>query len=105
MSEEKRRILEMLEAGIISQKDTQRLLKALGEDLSQPAPVSEEPKQDVFEEAAQAVEPALEVPKEEKAAWEAEQAGWQAPPVESTAALALPLETSTSSQWGALSPS
>ena len=71
MSEEKRRILEMLEAGIISQKDAQRLLEALGEDLSQPAPVSEEPKQDVFEEAAQAVEPALEVPMEEKAAGEA----------------------------------
>ena len=92
MSEEKRRILEMLEAGIISQKDAQRLLEALGEDLSQPAPVSEEPKQDVFEEAAQAVEPALEVPMEEKAAGKAEQAGWQAPPVDSTAALALPLE-------------
>ena len=92
MSEEKRRILEMLEAGTISQKDAQRLLEALGENLSQPAPMSEKPEQDVFEEAAQAVEPALEVPKEEKAAWEAEQAGGQAPPVESTAALALPLE-------------
>ena len=92
MSEEKRRILEMLEAGTISQKDAQRLLEALGENLSQPAPMSEKPEQDVFEEAAQAVEPALEVPKEEKAAWNAEQAGWQAPPVESTAALALPLE-------------
>lgn len=92
MSEEKRRILEMLEAGTISQKDAQRLLEALGENLSQPAPMSEKPEQDVFEEAAQAVEPALEVPKEEKAAGEAEQAGGQAPPVESTAALALPLE-------------
>lgn len=92
MSEEKRRILEMLEAGTISQKDAQRLLEALGENLSQPAPMSEKPEQDVFEEAAQAVEPALEVPKEEKAAWEAEQTGGQAPPVESIAALALPLE-------------
>lgn len=92
MSEEKRRILEMLEAGTISQKDAQRLLEALGENLSQPAPMSEKPEQDVFEEAAQAVEPALEVPKEEKAVWNAEQAGGQAPPVESTAALALPLE-------------
>ena len=55
MSEEKRRILEMLEAGTISQKDAQRLLEALGENLSQPAPMSEKPEQDVFEEAAQAV--------------------------------------------------
>ena len=38
MSEEKRRILEMLEAGKITQEDAARLLDALGEESSSPAP-------------------------------------------------------------------
>lgn len=42
MSEEKRRILEMLEAGKITQEDAARLLDALGAECEEPSPAPEE---------------------------------------------------------------
>ena len=75
MSDEKRRILEMLERGTITQEDAARLLDALGEtleDSSEPTPSfqwEEDPDQgvtvgQVMEEAQQAIQDAAQEARE-----------------------------------------
>lgn len=88
MSEEKRRVLEMLESGKLTPEQAQRLLEALGEDDQQSGPVAQPPEEKA--EAGPAVfstpAPTLELPKDsftreaEQAAVAAEQAAEQQAP-------------------------